>query len=387
MATQYTRKNAAHLTTFERGVFLSAIQKLKANGTWDRLVGIHWEATTRVVPVGSNPINGAHRGPAFLPWHRQFLILMETELRKVSSTALTLPYWDWTTDPQGTQLFLPDFMGGNGSNPPNYAVTNGPFAQWQTVAFSSPGAPFPTGPLRRAFGVNAKMPTQTMIHDVMFGSSNYDNMPWNSQAQDSFRNDIETMLHDRVHVWVGGHMLNPTISPNDPIFYLHHANIDRLWYRWQEVHPSATYNAPNNLPQGQKPNDIMIALNVTPLDVWKLEDLPYRYDRSPGLRGLAGASEAAFSNFQTDRPATISVRTTPPPQASTLKLGLTQSYLSFFGADHHLRVDEFRLTTPPADTSPKTVEFQVAFNDDSNKRPHAIDGAAVELYQTAELSQ
>jgi len=37
---------------------------------------------------------------------------------------------------------------------------------------------------------------------------------------------------NRVHVWVGGSML-PMSSPNDPIFMLHHCNVDRIWAKWQ----------------------------------------------------------------------------------------------------------------------------------------------------------
>ena len=40
-------------------------------------------------------------------------------------------------------------------------------------------------------------------------------------------------MHNGMHGWIGGHMGNPTASPFDPIFYLHHCNIDRLWAMWQ----------------------------------------------------------------------------------------------------------------------------------------------------------
>lgn len=40
-------------------------------------------------------------------------------------------------------------------------------------------------------------------------------------------------LHGRVHIWVGGNM-SASSSPNDPVFWLHHANLDRLWAEWQD---------------------------------------------------------------------------------------------------------------------------------------------------------
>lgn len=45
-------------------------------------------------------------------------------------------------------------------------------------------------------------------------------------------------LHDRVHNAIGGNM-STAASPSDPLFFLHHANIDRLWAQWQAAHPAA----------------------------------------------------------------------------------------------------------------------------------------------------
>lgn len=44
------------------------------------------------------------------------------------------------------------------------------------------------------------------------------------------------ILHGEVHNWVGGNMANPKKSPNDPIFFLHHAFIDKVWADWQGTH-------------------------------------------------------------------------------------------------------------------------------------------------------
>lgn len=64
----------------------------------------------------------------------------------------------------------------------------------------------------------------------------------------SFRNILEGWasrsgdvdVHNRVHVWVGGSML-PGTSPDDPVFFMHHCNIDRLWAQWQALHPGQNY--------------------------------------------------------------------------------------------------------------------------------------------------
>lgn len=40
-------------------------------------------------------------------------------------------------------------------------------------------------------------------------------------------------IHGRVHLWMGGNMSSSS-SPNDPLFWLHHANLDRIWAEWQD---------------------------------------------------------------------------------------------------------------------------------------------------------
>jgi tyrosinase len=44
-------------------------------------------------------------------------------------------------------------------------------------------------------------------------------------------------VHNDVHVWVGGSMSAVPVAGFDPVFWSHHAMIDRLWYLWQLAHP------------------------------------------------------------------------------------------------------------------------------------------------------
>ena len=41
-----------------------------------------------------------------------------------------------------------------------------------------------------------------------------------------------TELHNRVHIYIGGAMQSVPRASNDPIFFLHHCNIDRLYEEW-----------------------------------------------------------------------------------------------------------------------------------------------------------
>lgn len=119
------RKNQATLTTGEKARFVAAVLALKADGTWDQFVAIHDAAHM-----------DAHRGPAFLPWHREYLRRLELELQRIDSS-VTLPYWDWSVDNSSTSsIWNPDFVGGDG-RPGDRRVMTGPFAfdagQWTLV--------------------------------------------------------------------------------------------------------------------------------------------------------------------------------------------------------------------------------------------------------------
>jgi hypothetical protein len=86
-------------------------------------------------------------------------------------------------------------------------------------------------------------------------------------------------MHNRVHYYVGGTM-GPSTSPNDPVFWLHHCYIDKLWADWQRLHP----NEPGYLPDGgartsHNLRDVMAPWNEkAPKDVLNIRELGYHYD-------------------------------------------------------------------------------------------------------------
>lgn len=66
---------------------------------------------------------------------------------------------------------------------------------------------------------------------------------FNRYVRNSFRNSLEgfmasdsvtpgTHMHNLVHNWVGGPMQNVPIAANDPVFFLHHCNVDRIFETW-----------------------------------------------------------------------------------------------------------------------------------------------------------
>lgn len=60
-----------------------------------------------------------------------------------------------------------------------------------------------------------------------------------SSGKNCFCDPKEVHLHMRVHLMLKGTMLPPQSSPTDPLFFMHHGNLDRLFARWQQrVRPS-----------------------------------------------------------------------------------------------------------------------------------------------------
>lgn len=292
------RKNQSSLSDQEVADFVNAVLTLKSTfrpgsslSVYDEFVQRHGEAFT-----GGH----SHGGPAFLPWHRQFLLEFEDTLRQVNPN-VTVPYWDFTVDNQATSsLWRPEFLGGNGDPNDNGIVKDGPFQQgdWK-LQFDGPD-------LRRNFGV--LLPTLPTAADVSaaLGVPQYDAFPYDvgSPLDESFRNNLEGFnhptgeaeLHNRVHLWIGGSMAI-IYSPNDPIFWLLHANIDRVWAEWQAIYGLDYLPVMGALP-GQNLHDIMSPFHTAPADVLDHLALGYRYDTeivpAPGGFALFALGAAAL---------------------------------------------------------------------------------------------
>jgi tyrosinase len=256
------RKNIKLLSVDEKSAFIAAIIELKKLGDYDRFIKWHHHAMMCPTPLpGENPHwryrNAAHRGPVFLPWHRDFINELELLIQQKINSNVTLPYWDWTEDallpnPAESPIWREDFMGGSGTRDNDYEVSTGPFAymhgNWEIpVELGGPK-------LRRGFGEFVdpigyqikSLPTKDDLK-LLFEEIICDSQPWNSAATTvGFRNRLEgwvtkngdyrvvtdgVQLHNRVHVWIGGTMAS-TISPGDPVFFLHHCFVDKLWADW-----------------------------------------------------------------------------------------------------------------------------------------------------------
>jgi tyrosinase len=336
-----TRKNQSSLTPDERAAFVRALKLLKAapsqctpptRGRYDDYVYIHMQAMLVLsITDPSKPVeNGnwtsagdmrmpmwAHRCPAFFPWHRELLHQFELDLQRVSGDPnMALPYWDWSVSQSPSALpWTDDLLGGDGGNGP---VTTGPFAgpdNWK-LNISEDNA----DRLMRGFGADPIAPRLPSPDEVAAAlqASPYDQEPWSDQSADaSFRNQVEgwyvppgsplqIAMHNLVHVWVGGTngTMLPSTSPNDPAFFLHHCNVDRVWALWQTARQPPFFSpaAPLDGEPGQSLNEPMTFFDpnlsstppwtdppATPMSVIDHRRLGYVYDTdapSPQLDAL-----------------------------------------------------------------------------------------------------
>ena len=306
------RKNIRSLTEIEIETFTDALVELKRKGIYDKFVHWHHHVMNPSIwpwePNDPNYRNGAHRGPSFLPWHREFLVQLETELQKIDSS-ITLPYWNWTEEsanPESSILWKDNFLGGNGLESDSWRVQTGKFSHstgnWPVPAYPSEG--YPEEGLKRQFGlITPSIPTEEDVA-LALRESFYDTPPYNqSPFTVGFRNRLEgwvtqrgdpsvttegTQLHNRIHVWVGGNMLLMT-SPDDPVFFLHHCYVDKVWADWQsrmaERNPNwAPHYAPlKDGPSGHNIDDVLNPWARTVREVLDPAALGYEYGQPVSL--------------------------------------------------------------------------------------------------------
>ena len=185
------RKRLDHrtLSAEARQRFNDALQQAHADGSYQTLAAVHADMSHRMHSM-MGPI-GTQR---FLPWHRVYALKVEDLLRS-KKPGLTIPYWNYAED--GAR---PDWV-------------------WQ-----------PPGISRAAPGANGGfLPSPATVSNLVNSTPAYT----------AFTQGIEFEAHNQVHNWCNGTITNPATAPQDPIFWLLHANVDRMWDLWQLNHTAA----------------------------------------------------------------------------------------------------------------------------------------------------
>ncbi|KAJ3254080.1 hypothetical protein HK103_007541 [Boothiomyces macroporosus] len=178
----------------------------------------------------ANHNQGSVQAPPFFAWHRIFLHYYEKALQSIDSSVV-LPYWDWTQDsqnPLSSDVYAQ--LGGNGQGASGCMETN-PLNGWSSAVNG--------GCLKRCSGAGQTLYPAGAVVSLMNGSPNYAAL--NRQIQDG--------PHGAVHNVIGGRCADGGVgdmytmsSAGDPIFYMHHAMVDKIWMMWQDACPSKFAN-------------------------------------------------------------------------------------------------------------------------------------------------
>jgi tyrosinase len=243
--------------------------------------------------VGQNTDN-------FLPWHRMHIYFFELLIGAVlNDYTFTLPYWNYSPGlPASQSGILPQ-------------------------AFRSPNDPLLASLYiqDRNNGVNSGSPIDIGNPGVLSTASAMAETTYSPNSpKQGFCNDLNSGVHAQVHALVGTvtNMGYVPTTAQDPVFWIHHCNIDRLWASWNRagyLNPTA----PDFLSQVfwfAGPDGKAVSIQVG--DVMSLEQLNYTYQEfEPVSSGLNHGPSPELGNLAPGAP----ISTTIVASAADVSLG------------------------------------------------------------------
>ncbi|KAJ6261611.1 Tyrosinase [Drechslerella dactyloides] len=271
----------------EFNLFLLALQRFQqqpqtSETSYYGIAGIHgrpYKAWGNVFGGNNGMGYCTHSDLLFLSWHRPYLALYEQLIWQHASNivnefpadrrgpyaavlpTLRIPYWDWASD-----ATLPPQVGEwpqiQVDTPRGRQTINNPLYSYQfTDLREIPDQPFNTIPYTVRFpqrlqdgryvtqpaAVNNALTQisgnlRNRVYQLLTAYKQYNTVSTKAVTQGSTgRFDSLEGVHDTIHgtVGSGGHMGFVDISAFDPVFFLHHTNIDRLFAIWQGINPGA----------------------------------------------------------------------------------------------------------------------------------------------------
>jgi tyrosinase len=297
------------LQTWRDGVRL--LKAASGNVSWASFAAIHGNADNfNLCP---------HGNWFFLPWHRAYILSYEQAVRKLTGNSdFALPYWDWTLDRQMPQAFVDPMFNGQ----PN------PLFEAQRDATPTDALPDSTVGQAVINQILTESPFETFGTSRPVGQDNLD-QSWINCEFCGTQGTLESTPHNLVHVFVGGLMAQSN-SALDPLFMMHHGNIDRIWWMWTQ---GGGTDSPDPLWSGMTFQNNFFNPDGTPYspkvsDLFVPESLGYTYVETPVATvaltqsvAIAAQSEKfrslyATSNVAVARPAGVAsyaASVTQPP--------------------------------------------------------------------------
>ncbi|SPO06431.1 uncharacterized protein DNG_09121 [Cephalotrichum gorgonifer] len=162
---------------------------------------------------------------AFLPFHRALLHAHESALRTECGYEGYQPYWQEQLDAGNFQasVVFNDTHGFGGGGGANGCISTGPFADY--VNSLGPGYEVTDHCINRQINDRISLGSSQAQVDNCLSKTTWATA-WSC---------IEGQPHSGGHLGVGGQMSNGVSSPGDPLFYLHHTWLDKIWWDWQAL--------------------------------------------------------------------------------------------------------------------------------------------------------
>lgn len=218
-----TRKDAGtNFNPDEQAAFKKAIVRLVEEGKYLELIQYHMDMSHDM--HGSMGEVGLYR---FLGWHRRYLLEAEREIQRVdailrpsATVKLGVPYWRWQgLPPAWMDGFLPAPDPTTGQTPP-------------------PRKDAPPPDKANAADLDIIVNQFAIQNTGLVGENDYTKFTYGLEGWGLRPDGTGLPAHNHGHAWIGGIMNNTSTSPTDPIFWMHHAEVDRLWEIWRQTNPT-----------------------------------------------------------------------------------------------------------------------------------------------------
>ncbi|MEM8568153.1 MAG: tyrosinase family protein [Bacteroidota bacterium] len=249
------RKNANELTEEEVRIFLESFARLNLISSRQKYEGDYVVTPSKllheiVLMHTYDAQREIHQRSSFHPWHRAYLIHLERELQTVDPR-VTIPYWKF--DEKAEVVFTEKFIGKtektkvsedapfedrlNENMRPKFDQSNPMYSYKDHTAW---------GPLRRAYF--DKDPAQAKPLDRILDQSQIICDPDNTKQFLKWFDWEERGSHNGGHVAFTGHVVDAGRDPVDPLFFMLHSNVDRLWAMWQHEYSRFNGNKKETYP-------------------------------------------------------------------------------------------------------------------------------------------
>jgi len=214
------RKEIRKMAEEEQQRFVRCVQHLMegppGQSEWHRIAGYH----------GWPEEYCAHRNESFPGWHRAYLLELENALRQADlelggDGVVGIPYWDWN-DLSTTKDIFP-------------AVIREAFPRLPQNFFEDSNHPLAMYDFENAWDNSLKRSIQDAKLDRLTKNCLLEDEHFKHASANWSRDTSVESPHDRIHVAVGWPMTSAAYAAFNPVFWLHHCNVDRIYEKYIEI--------------------------------------------------------------------------------------------------------------------------------------------------------